>query len=208
MGVLAESCGKMERTYFFHSRVDRRGVELIAVVLQRRLEATGGLEPDGIRGSRWRGLASFAFALFRRRLVAPTPPRLRPDFDEMRAWTSTSNFGQPTEVCYSAERRVVRVARQEFTLPSDARTLVVLMDEMAGEPRTVRVETTVIDVSPLPEFDRAHSGKTERGRARVEWMRARQQAWAAAIDGDETVQRFLTPTQAADATPTGRHAAP
>ncbi|MCA0375304.1 MAG: hypothetical protein LCH84_06525 [Gemmatimonadetes bacterium] len=182
MGVLAESCGNLERTYFHRAHGEPRVVTLTAVVVQRRLEPLWTRNPIGALG--------VLAALFRRSRPTP-PPKPSHEDDPARRWTSASNIGQPTEVCFSDDRRVVRVAGREFAVPLDPRTFVVLVDEVPGDPDNPRIVTTLIDVPPRPDASCPAPDRAERGQARVAWMRESQHAWAAAIDADPIVRRFL-----------------
>jgi hypothetical protein len=152
MGVLSESCGSTERTYFFQSLREGGGVELAAVVLQRRQESRWKKGPVGAVGF-FHHLFAHLFSDPRRKRVAS-----RPDVPAAGAWSSTGDFGGPTEACFSAERRIVRVAAQDFALPSDPRTFVVLLDEVAGDQDGPRVSTTLIDVPSRPRGRLVHHG--------------------------------------------------
>jgi hypothetical protein len=177
MGVLGESCGRMQHTYFFRSLADARGEELIAAVLQR------------LRVSLWKTTPRSFISIFKRR--PPPPPLPVPDIEQTRMWTSTIDFGQPTEACYSAERRIVRAGGQDFELPDVRRTLVVLLDEDSNTPAGQRVVTVLLDVAGRPEQQQVPMDRSDIGRLRVERMRANQVAWRRALDADETIRAFF-----------------
>ena len=180
MGVLSESCGTMDRTYFFRSLGEGRGVAFTAAVVQRRIESLWKSSPIDVRG--------FFPALLRPRRPASMAV---PGIEQSSAWTSTSNFGGPTEACFSDERRILRVAGEDFEVPVDPRTFVVLVDEVAGVPLGRRICTTLVAVPLRPESDRSMLGRKEYGEARINWMRENQRVWREAVDADNTVRTFL-----------------
>lgn len=178
MGVLSSFGGETERTYFFRSLDDGRGVELSAVVMQRHLESSLKKRRLGILG-----LISL---LLGRRRPMPKPP-----VDQESQWTSTSDRGRPTEVCFSAERRMVRVSGQDIAMPNDPRTFVVFADEIESDWRNARLTTTLIEVPVRPKLSMSALDKAERGQAYSKWMQENQRIWAQAIDADAVVRRFL-----------------
>ncbi len=90
MGVLGCVSERMAQTYFFQTRRDTREAELLAVVVQRFLSPLVTRTPRNIS------------SLFKRRPAVV--PAAGPTPAQMGEWTSMSDFGQKTEVCFSAER--------------------------------------------------------------------------------------------------------
>lgn len=137
----------------------------------------------------WKRVSLFSILVrkvFGRRSTIPKPPEKEPDL----AWTSTSGFGGPFEVCFSQDRRVVRVVGQEFSLPPDDRTLIVLVHEGTDGPAAAQISTSVISVPARdgrPPYQHDH---TVMARAMADWTRGNQQAWDAAVGADETVREF------------------
>lgn len=103
---------------------------------------------------------------------------------------SASNSGQ-REVLFHERQRLVRVAGSEFTVPI-GRTLVLLIDEPSGESAP-RIATWSI---PAPVYHYPEPDLTLPKPKLAEWSlsrhRAEQEAWNAALNGDEVVRRFLT----------------
>ncbi len=66
----------------------------------------------------------------------------------VQPWTGSSGPYGEQETRYNPERRVVWALGSEYPLPSDGRTLVLLIDESAGGRPIVR--TQKLDLPPVP----------------------------------------------------------
>lgn len=177
MGVLGCFGERTAQTYFYQTRRDTREAELLAVVVQRFLTPLVTSTPRSI------------FSLFKRR--PPVVPAARPTSEQMSEWTSMSDFGQKTEVCFSAERGVIRVAGKEFTFAADGGTFVMLLDEDDSVPSGRRMETFTLHVPLRPEPAQLELDRTRYKQVRFEWIRANHSAWQEAVNADETVRAFF-----------------
>lgn len=106
-------------------------------------------------------------------------------------WSGSASSGGLREVLFHEQQRRVRVAGSEFTVPN-GRTLVLLIDEPPGESAP-RLATWSI---PAPVYHYPEPDFTLPKPELLEWSvsrhRAEQEAWSAALNGDEVVRRFLT----------------
>ena len=177
MGVLGCVSERMAQTYFFQTRRDTREAELLAVVVQRFLSPLVTRTPRNI------------FSLFKRRPAVV--PAAGPTAEQMGEWTSMSDFGQKTEVYFSAERGMIRVAGKEFAVAADGRTFVMLLDENESLPWGRRMGTFTLHVPLRPEPAQLELGRTRYKQERLEWLRANHTAWQEAVSADETVRTFF-----------------
>lgn len=90
------------------------------------------------------------------------PPKLPPrDFHPLPdGRDAASDRGGPREVLFSRVRPVVRVGGQDYPLPEDWSTLVVLMDECAEAHAPTRTHVLRVPAVPKPSLD-LRDGKVE-----------------------------------------------
>ena len=154
---------------------------LAAVVVWRG--AASGI----VREPLWRGLLH----VFRRRLRRPQVShrfRSLPD-----GFNGGASLGDPREVLFSEDLGVVRLLGRDYPLPSDGRTLLLLVDEPPQGPAASTVMVHALDVAPQPPFpriDRSMS-KKEIGRRIGDQQRAVNAAWHEAVDASPLVRSFL-----------------
>ena len=135
----------------------------------------------------WRGLLHL---LRRRHRRSPAPHRFRslPD-----GFNGGASLGDPREVLFSEELGIVRLLGRDFPVPSDGRTLLLLVDEPPEGPAASTVTTHSLDVAPqarFPAIDRSLS-REEMARRIGDHQRAVNAAWHEALDADPLVRSFL-----------------
>ncbi len=91
------------------------------------------------------------------------------------------------ETLYHPERRAVRVLGTEYPLPDDARTLVLLIDEIAGTWGKPRVTTRILNLPIMPSGSAAESQEVvSQDEGLLE-----SSEWAALLQRDPEVLAFM-----------------
>jgi hypothetical protein len=181
MGTMVEYGGRVSISYFSTIADERSGApRLFAAVAWRKAESFIQRKPL----PRWRQL----WALFRGR-NSPAQSRWKaPD-----GWAGSAGENGENEVLFHSRKGVVRVLGRQFQLPTDGRTLILLVDE-DGLPPGAEPEFTVYSIEnpvvphPLykPSLDKSfilerfNDSHREAGRA-----------WHSALHNDPVVSAFL-----------------
>jgi hypothetical protein len=159
-------------------------VAAVAVWRDRSLSATS--HPP------WRALIE-ALRQILRPPPRPAAPEFRSRWRSPDGWSGASDE-RGREVLYSRERGVVRIREQDYPLRADGRTLVLLVEEVAGVPAKVKVHA-----AGLPPWPAEETG-TLRLLAGV--LRARSggpsttHPWVEHLRSDPVVRSFLARSDA------------
>jgi hypothetical protein len=108
-------------------------------------------------------------------------------------WNGASDGGGPREVLFSSHLRLVRVRGRDHALPTDGRTLVLLVAEGPDGPDALSIDVHSMEAAPpqpMWQVDRAASKQANLRRI-SEATRSANRAWKAAVDRDPVVGAFL-----------------
>ena len=148
----------------------------------------------------WRGGASSVLReplwhallrVFRRRHRRTHVPDRFPSLPE--GFNGGASLGDPREVLYSEKLGIVRLLGRDFPVPSDGRTLLLLVDEPSEGPAASTVTSHALDVAPqapFPAIDRSLS-REEMARRIGDHQRGVNAAWHEVVDSDPRVRSFL-----------------
>lgn len=107
-------------------------------------------------------------------------------------WTGSAGMDGEQETLFNPERRVVRVLGREYPLPEGARTLVLLIDELAGARGEPRVIKRTLDLPTMPrrppEISREPRSQDDGWD---EGSLGESSAWAMLLQQDPEVWAFM-----------------
>lgn len=159
MGVSTMGCGDGTSMITFTTHVEKGRLRLDAAVIRR--------------------VAGVAVR------QATEPPGLR---STGPGWSAGSTGAGEDEAQYHGQRRVLRAAGREFTVPPDQALVLLVTDEGTS------CAVTAVHLQ-APEFRSAEPDLTlphaERAAAMTAWIRERNAAWLRAIRQDATARAFL-----------------
>jgi hypothetical protein len=127
------------------------------------------------------------------------PSRRRVDEPLPEPWTAAADQGGPHEVLFSASRGIVQLRGQDYAVPTDGRTLVLLVQDPPDDSEDVGVEPYALAMPPRPALasERSWSRRktTRRSLAHVEAM---NEVWHSVLERDPVISDFLRRTGVPD----------
>ena len=166
----------------FDEHTDDDATVVSAVVIRRGREG----EKKVRRGI---SVLSFLWSIAKWKLgVRPRPPKV--DFEPMPEGFNSATGRGPDRILYSEERRIVRIGDEDYTVPADAGTHVILVDDR-GSHRVVSLEAIPrLPKQRRPRYDPSMD-KTEITQVLGKFHRAQMAELTAALRANATIASFL-----------------